>query len=288
MRPSGTDRFGDSLAAQLIGGYKANSSNLFQLPSESYKFANKRRAANLLDWTQSLNTGLRTAHLRDPDGMATCFASECFIDELAHAAKLDAVEFRLKHLSDARHKAVVKAAADKAGWQTRTSPKSRETGPVVTGRGIAYAPRAGTVVAIVAEVEINMNTGRLRVTRFVAAHDCGFVVNPLSLVGTIEANLMQAMSRAMFEAVQFDEHKVTSSDWLSYPVADITDTPDQIDVVMINNTPGMKSTGAGEPATRPVAAAIGNAIFDATGVRIRRVPFTPEALRAAFNKEIKI
>ncbi len=288
VRPSGTDRFGDSLAAQLIGGYKANSSNLFQLPSESYKFANKRRAANLLDWTPSLNTGLRTAHLRDPDGMATCFASECFIDELAHAAKMDAVEFRLKHLSDARHKAVVKAAADKAGWQTRTSPKSPEHGPVVTGRGIAYAPRSGTVVAIVAEVEINMDTGKLRVTRFVAAHDCGFVVNPLSLVGTIEANLMQAMSRAMFEAVQFDEYKVTSSDWLSYPVADIADTPDQIDVVIINNTPDMKSTGAGEPATRPVAAAIGNAIFDATGVRIRRVPFSPEALRAAFNKEIKI
>ncbi len=288
VRSSGTDRFGDSLAAQLIGGHKANSTNLFQLPSESYKFANKRRAANLLDWTQSLNTGLRTAHLRDPDGMATCFASECFIDELAHASKMDAVEFRLKHLSDARHKAVVKAAANKAGWQTRTSPKSQEIRPVVTGRGIAYAPRSGTVVAIVADVEINMITGKLRVTRFIVAHDCGFVVNPLSLVGTIEANLMQAMSRAMFEAVQFDEHKVTSSDWVSYPVADITDTPDQIDVVIINNTPGMKSTGAGEPATRPVAAAIGNAIFDATGVRIRRVPFSPEALRAAFNAEIKI
>ena len=288
VRSSGTDRFGDSLAAQLIGGHEANSTNLFQLPSESYKFANKRRAANLLDWTQSLNTGLRTAHLRDPDGMATCFASECFIDELAHASKMDAVEFRLKHLSDARHKAVVKAAANKAGWQTRTSPKSQETRPVVTGRGIAYAPRSGTVVAIVADVEINMITGKLRVTRFIVAHDCGFVVNPLSLVGTIEANLMQAMSRAMFEAVQFDEHKVTSSDWVSYPVADITDTPDQIDVVIINNTPGMKSTGAGEPATRPVAAAIGNAIFDATGVRIRRVPFSPEALRAAFNAEIKI
>ena len=284
VRPSGTDAFGDSLAAQLVGGYKAKSTNLFQLPSESYKFANKRRAANLLDWTSSLNTGLRTAHLRDPDGMATCFASECFIDELAHAAKMDAVEFRLKHLSDARHKAVVKAAADKAGWQSRPSAQMRMTGSIVKGRGIAYAPRAGTVVAIVADVEINIETGKLRVTRFVAAHDCGFVVNPMSLVGTVEANLMQAMSRAMFEAVQFDEHKVTSVDWISYPVADITDTPDQIDVVIVNNLPGMKSTGAGEPATRPVAAAIGNAIFDATGVRIRRVPFTPAALKAAFKQ----
>ena len=285
VRPSGTDKFGDSLAAQLIGGHKAHSTNLFQLPAESYKFANKRRAANLLDWTQSLNTGLRTAHLRDPDGMATCFASECFIDELAHAAKMDAVEFRLKHLSDARDKAVVKAAADKAGWQSRPSPQpqSQRAGPVVTGRGIAYAPRAGSVVAIVAEVEINLDTGKLRVTRFVAAHDCGFVVNPLSLVGTVEANLMQAMSRAMFEAVQFDEYKVNSVDWVSYPVVDMTDTPNEIEVVILGNTPDKKSTGAGEPATRPVAAAIGNAIFDATGVRIRRVPFTAEALKAALK-----
>ena len=283
VRPSGTDTFGDGLAAQLIGGYKANSSNLFQLPSEGYKFANKRRAANLLDWTASLNTGLRTAHLRDPDGMATCFASECFIDELAFASKMDAVAFRLKHLSDTRHKAVVSAAADKAGWQTRVSAGPRGAGPVLTGRGIAYAPRAGTLVAIVAEIEINIDTGKLRVSRFVAAHDCGFVVNPLSLVGTVEANLIQAMSRAMFEAVQFDEHRVTSIDWMTYPILDITDVPDQIEVVILNNSPDVKSTGAGEPATRPVAAAIGNAIFDATGVRMRRVPFTPLALKAALK-----
>ena len=292
VRPSGTDSFGDSLAAQLVGGHKAKSTNLFQLPSESYKFANKRRAANLLDWTQSLNTGLRTAHLRDPDGMATCFASECFIDEMAHAAKMDAVEFRLKYLSDARHKAAVKAAADKAGWQTRVSASQLGkgvggVGPMRTGRGIAYAPRAGTVVAIVAEVEVNIQTGKLRVTRFVASHDCGFVVNPMSLLGTVEANLVQAMSRAMFEAVQFDEYKVNSVDWISYPVADMTDTPNEIEVVILGNTPDKKSTGAGEPATRPVAAAIGNAIFDATGVRIRRVPFTAEALRAALKPALK-
>ena len=283
-RPSGTDSFGDSLAAQLIGGHKTNSTNLFQLPSESYKFANKRRAANLIDWTESLNTGLRTAHLRDPDGMATCFASECFIDELAHAANADPVEFRLKYLSDARHRQVVQAAADKANWQPRPSPNVRRIGPWLTGRGIAYAPRAGSVVAIVAEIDVNITTGKLRVTRFVAAHDCGFVINPASLVGTVEANLMQAMSRAMFEAVQFDEHKVTSVDWLTYPIADITDTPDAIDVVIVNNLLANKSLGAGEPATRPVAAAIGNAIFDATGVRVRRVPFNVESLKAAFTK----
>jgi CO/xanthine dehydrogenase Mo-binding subunit len=138
-------------------------------------------------------------------------------------------------------------------------------------------------VAIVAEVEIHIDTGGLRVTRFVAAHDSGFVINPMSLTGTVEANLMQAMSRAMFEAVQFDEYKVTSVDWASYPILDMSDVPDVVEVVLVNNVPGMKSTGAGEPATRPVAAAIGNAIFDATGVRIRRVPFTAAALKAAFK-----
>src|SRR5258706_7855549 len=123
-----------------------------------------------------------------------------------------------------------------------------------------------------------MDTGRLRVTRFVAAHDSGLVINPMSLTGTVEANLMQAMSRAMFEAVQFDEYKVTSIDWASYPILDMSDVPDVVEVVLVNNVPGMKSTGAGEPAPRPVAAAIGNANFDAPGGRIRRVPFTAEGL----------
>ena len=288
VRPSGTDNFGDSLAAQLIGGHKAASTDLFQLPSEAYIFPNKRRAAHIIPWEHSLNTGLRTAHLRDPDGMATCFASECFIDELAFAARMDPVEFRLQYLSDPRHKAVVKAAAEGAGWQMRPSPKLENKGPVVTGRGIAYAPRSGSVVAIVADVEVNIDTGKCRVTRFVAAHDCGFVVNPGNLVGTVEANLMQAMSRAMHEEVRFNERQVTSVDWLSYPILDMTEVPDSVEVIIVNNVPESPSRGAGEPATRPVAAVIGNAIFDATGVRVRRVPFTESALKAAFREHRKV
>ncbi len=127
-----------------------------------------------------------------------------------------------------------------------------------------------------------MDTGALRVTRFVTAHDCGFVVNPLNLRGTIEANLIQSMSRAMHEAVQFDATRVRSVDWVSYPIVDMTEVPDAIEIVVLNNTPEAESKGAGEPSTRPTAAAIANAIFDATGVRIRRVPFTAEALQAAF------
>ena len=284
VRPSGTGNFGDSLAGQLIGGQQAASSDLFQLPSEAYVFPSKRRAAHVIAWEKSLNTGLRTAHLRDPDGMATCFASECFIDELAFAAKTDPVEFRLQYLSDPRHKAVISAAAAGAGWQPQRTPRQESSGPIVTGRGIAYAPRGGAIVAIVADVEVNIETGKCRVTRFVAAHDCGFVINPRSLVGTVEANLIQAMSRAMHEEVRFNAHQVTSVDWMSYPVVDITDVPDRIDVILVNNIAESASKGAGEPATRPVAAVIGNAIFDATGVRIRRVPFTQAALLAAFRE----
>ena len=282
IRPSGTDAPGDALSVQLIGGAKANSTDLFQYSDENYRFANKRKTSHLVAWEQSLTTGLRTAHLRDPDGMAMCFASECFLDEMAHAAGYDPVAFRLAHLGEGRDRGVIAAAAQKAGWQARTTPAGKRAG-VVRERGIAYAPRAGTMVALIAEVEVNMDSGKMRVTRFVVAHDCGFVVNPMSLAGTIEANLIQAMSRAMYEQVDFTPTRVTSVDWATYPIVEMTDIPDSIDIEIVNNRPDAKSFGAGEPSTRPVAAAIANALFDATGVRIRRVPFTPLNLQSAFR-----
>lgn len=282
IRPSGTDAPGDALSVQLIGGARANSTDLFQYPEENYRFPNKRTTSHLVAWEQSLPTGLRTAHLRDPDGMAMCFASECFVDELAHAAGRDPVEFRLAHLEAERDRGVILAAAKRAGWEPRPAPSAKRSG-TVRGRGIAYAPRAGTMVAMVAEVEVNMDSGKMRVTRFVVGHDCGFVVNPMSLAGTIEANLIQAMSRAMYEQVNFTPTRVTSVDWATYPIAEMGDVPDSIDIEIVNNRPDAKSLGAGEPSTRPVAAAIANALFDATGVRIRRVPFTPAALQAAFR-----
>jgi nicotinate dehydrogenase subunit B len=153
----------------------------------------------------------------------------------------------------------------------------------VQGQGVAYAPRAGTLVAVVADVEVDRESGKFRVTRFTCAHDCGFVVNPLSLRGTIEANLVQAMSRAKHEAVRFDGSRVLSVDWITYPIVDMTEVPDAIEIVMLNNEPRAKSTGAGEPSSRPVAAAIANALHDALGVRVRRVPFTPDVVLAAIK-----
>jgi len=282
IRPSSTSEAGDALSSQLIGGMATKSTDRFQFSAESYGFPHKRKVSHLVAWEQSIATGLRTAHLRDPDGMATCFASECFIDELAAAAGVDPVEFRLRYLTNARERAVVEAAAERAGWTRRASPNRGQTGVIRTGRGIAYAPRNGTVVALVAEVTVNLETGELKVNRFVVAHDCGFVINPGSLRGTIEANLMHGLSRTLHEAVQFTANEVTSVDWATYPALDITEIPEAVDIVMLNNRPDAKMYGAGEPATRPVAAVIGNALFDATGVRVRTVPFTRERLKAAF------
>ena len=283
VRNNGTEVAGDTLAAQLIGGYHGKGTDWAQFPSESYGFPNVRKVSHTIGWDRSLATGLRTAHLRDPDGMATCFASESFADELAFATGMDPVEFRLRYLTDAKDIAVVKAAAQKAGWLKRVGPRPRDGARLAIGRGIAYAPRNGSRVAIVAEVEVDRETGATRVRRFTCAHDCGFVVNPSSLAGTIEANLIQGMSRAMHEAVRFDASRVLSVDWLTYPIVDMTEVPDAIDIVLVGNRVGAKSLGAGEPSTRPVAAAIANAIFDATGARPRRVPFTPESVLAAIQ-----
>ncbi len=283
LRPSGTDVPGNSLAAQILGTYQPKSKDEHKFSEESYAFPAKRKVSHLLDWKRSLGTPLRTAHFRDPDGPQTCFASESFADEVAYAAGVDPVAFRLRYIHDKREKAVVDAAAVKSGWQPHAAPRRTKEGGLLVGHGIAHAPRHGTMVAVVAEVAVDPATGRYRVRRFTVAHDCGFVVNPRSLEGTIEANLVQAMSRAMHEEVRFDATRVLSVDWITYPIVDTMEVPDAVDIVIVGNVPGAKSFGAGEPTTRPVAAAIANALHDAIGAPVRRVPLTPEAVLAAMK-----
>ncbi len=152
----------------------------------------------------------------------------------------------------------------------------------MSGRGIAYAQRGPTRCAVVAEVEVDRSSGKIWGRRFTVAHDCGQIINPDGLRHTIEGNIVQGLSRALWEEVKFDPENVTSIDWMTYPILDITDAPEEIDIVLINR-PEIAPSGAGEPSTRPVAAAVANAIFDATGVRIRRVPFTPDRVRAALS-----
>src|SRR5262245_7535170 len=271
----------DTLAGHLRG-IELKSGDNFGIPAESYEFANKRTYWETIPPLLDRASPLRSSHLRDPVGPQIQFASESFMDELAHTLNLDPVEFRLRHVKDARDIAVIKAAAEKAGWQPRPSPRRDQTGNKVSGRGIAYAQRNGTRVAIVAEVDVDRSTGKIFARKFTVAHDCGQIINPDGLKHTIEGNIIQGLSRTIWEETKFDAKSVTSIDWVSYPILDITETPAAIDIVLIDR-PNVPPSGAGEPSMRPLTAAIANAIFDATGVRIRRVPFTPDRVRASMS-----
>jgi CO/xanthine dehydrogenase Mo-binding subunit len=269
-----------SLAGQLMD-WPIVSVDAFNTPSEAYHVPNKRAAWETIAPLLDRASPLRSSHLRDPVGPQIHFASESFIDEAAAAAGADPIAFRLRHLKDARDIALIKAVAEKSGWQTRPSPRSDQSGAKVSGRGMAYAQRNGTRVAIVAEVEVDRNSGKIWGRKFTVAHDCGQIINPDGVVKAIEGNIIQGMSRTVWEEVQFDSKNVTSTDWMSYPILDITETPEAIDCVLINH-PEIAPTGAGEGSIRPLAAAMANAIFDATGVRLRRIPFTPDRVKAAF------
>jgi hypothetical protein len=271
----------DTLAGQTLG-VDLKSGDGFGIPAESYVFANKRTAWEVIPPLLDRASPLRTSHLRDPVGPQIHFASESFMDELAAATNVDAIEFRLRYVKDPRDIAVIKAAAEKSGWQTRPSPRKDQTGEKVSGRGIAYAQRNGTRVAMIAEVEIDRSSGKIRVRKFTVAHDCGQIINPDGVRMTVEGNIVQGISRTLWEEVKFDRNAVTSVDWMTYPILDITETPDEIDVVLINH-PEIAPSGAGEPSSRPIAAAVANAVFDATGVRIRRVPFSPDNVKSALS-----
>jgi len=271
----------DTLAGHFRG-IELKSGDNFGIPAESYEFANKRTYWETIPPFLDRASPLRSSHLRDPVGPQIQFASESFMDEVAHTLGVDPVEFRLRHVKDARDIAVIKAAAEKSGWQSRPSPRRDQTGSKVSGRGIAYAQRNGTRCAIVAEVDIDRTTGKIFARKFTIAHDCGQIINPEGLKHTIEGNIIQGLSRTIWEETKFDTKSVTSVDWVSYPILDITETPAVIDIVLIDR-PGVAPSGAGEPSMRPLAAAVANAIFDATGVRIRRVPFTPDRVKQAMS-----
>ncbi len=287
------------LISQLIGTRLATPNRgRGATPSEMYAVPNRRTTTQVVRLPSIWETPLRTGNLREPNGPQVTFASESFIDELAAAANSDPVEFRLNLLNGgtdddsgfkrARSIATIRAAADAYGWDTRPSPKPRGAGRILTGRRIAYSFRSETVVAEIAEIEVNRETGHVWVKRLVCAHDCGLVINPEGLRGTIEGGMLHSLSRALHEEVQFDTEKVTSVDWVSHPSLRHTDTPEKIDVVLVNgdpdpDRPDLPHYGAGEAVCKPLVAAVANAIYDATGVRIRRVPFRDERVLAALQ-----
>ncbi len=219
---------------------------------------------------------LRPSNLRAPGKIANAFAVASFTDELAAAARRDAVEFRLAGLSDPRGVEVVKRAAALVGWRPRPSP-----GPGGLGRGFAYVHYKNneTYVAMAMEAEVDRASGAIRVRRVACAHDCGLVVNPDALRMQIEGAVLQTLSRALHEEVAFDRSRVTSVDWSSYRILGFPEVPAiAIDLVVRPQEPPL---GGGEASATPVAAALANAIHDACGARLRAVPFTPERVRAA-------
>ena len=278
------DAMGNYLGAQLTGIPNTTGVDEFAqwgVQAPPYSFHNIHAVAHVIPALYGTASPLRTTHLRDPEGPATSFAVESFMDEIAAAAGVDPLDLRLKYLDEPRAKAVLTAAAQKAGWDRRPSPKKNSaSGEIATGRGIGLSTRNGTYVGTVAEVEVNRRTGAVRVKRFVCAHDCGLIINPDALRTTIEANLIQSMGRTLKEEVMFDRSNVTSVDWRTYPVARALDIPSQVEVVLLNH-PELPPNGAGEPSSRNVPAAIANAVFDATGARVRQMPLTPARVKAA-------
>jgi CO/xanthine dehydrogenase Mo-binding subunit len=217
--------------------------------------------------------------------VATTFATEGFMDELAVAAGADPIEFRMRHLTSDRAIAALKAVAELGGWQPRTGPKPASTGRIATGRGMALVQRPGapdrpnTFVGMVVDIEVDRETGGVVVKRVAVSHDCGLIINPDGLRNQIEGNVIQTISRTLKEELKFDSGNVTTLDWDGYPILSFKEVP-QIDMVLLDR-PDLPASGAGEPSACPVTAAIANAIFDAVGVRLREAPFTPARVKGA-------
>jgi CO/xanthine dehydrogenase Mo-binding subunit len=246
----------------------------------TYVFPNNRTTLH----QSKVSAALRVSALRGLGSPQNTFANESFIDELAATAGVDPIQFRIRHLQDARAIAVLQAVAKLALWDERPSPQAVSGAGVdlLTGRGVGFVQydNHSAYVAVVARVRLDPRSGKVSVWQVSAAHDCGLVVNPDGVKNQVEGNVLQALSRALMEEVVFDREGVTALDWSSYPILRFSDVPEKVDVMLLNR-PDLPMLGAGEATTSPVAAAVANAIFDATGRRIRQLPLTPLRVRAA-------
>ena len=233
--------------------------------------------------THGVRSTFFTGPLRSPERLQNTFAHESFIDEIAASLRVDPVEYRLKHLGDPRLKAVVSAAAKAANWQARPSPRpaGRRSG-VASGRGMSCVLYEGDngYCAMVAEVDVNQDSGVVTVRRLVIANDSGPISNPDGLRNQLEGGAIQGISRTLLEEVTWDDQKITSVDWRTYKPLFLNAEVPTIEIVLINR-PDMPAAGAGETSVTVTAGAIANAIFDATGLRLHQVPFTPERVKAA-------
>ena len=227
---------------------------------------------------------LRTSAIRAPGKVANTFAVESFVDEVASAARVDPVEFRLRRITNPRGIEVLQRVAARMGWQPRPSPRPADpSAAILTGRGIAYIhyKHDETLVAMGMEVAVERATGRIRVTRVVCAQDCGLMINPDCVQSQLEGNIIQTISRTLHEEIVYDRDRVTTVDWASYPILTFPEVPMlEFELIQRLDQPPL---GVGEAASTPVPAALGNAVFDATGVRLRTVPFRADRVKAALT-----
>jgi nicotinate dehydrogenase subunit B len=276
-------RAADLLAGHLLG-VPLQPGQSFEIPVASYRFEHKRLGWETIPPLMDRASPMRTTHLRDPYGPPILFGSESFMDEVAAATGADPVDFRLRYLTHPRDRDAVRIAAEHYGWEKRSSPRDgQKDAEVAVGRGIAYRRHFTTFIALIAEVRVHRKTGVIEPVRYVCAHDVGLIVNPDTLRHVIDRQLIYGTSRTMFEELHFDHAMVTSVDWESYPVLRADFPLPQIDIVLIDR-PEEAPSGAAEMALGLVPAAIGNAVFDATGVRLRRVPFTPARVKAELER----
>ena len=251
-----------------------------------YTYANLRVTVN------DMPPILRASWLRGVSALPNSFAHESYVDELASAAGVDPVEFRLRHLDDPRARELLQATTARAGWRPRTTSGTLGSeGDILHGQGVAYAryvhskwPGFGAAwAAWVADVDVNRRTGEVHVRRVVVGHDAGLTINPAGVEHQVHGNVIQATSRALHERVpvRTQDNTVAAKEWGSYPILSFRQVP--VIEVMQMPRPDQPPLGAGESASVPGTAAIANAIFDATGIRFRQPPFSPEVVRAALN-----
>jgi nicotinate dehydrogenase subunit B len=271
------------LTAQLLSGQAAPPPR-FSFGAErnartNYSFPRQRVTIHWLE-----DSPLRGSSFRSLGGAENTFANESFVDELAAAIRVDPLEFRLRYLAEPRLREVLLAAAEKAGWQPRPSPLPRQEG-WAEGRGLAFARYENdqAIVACIAFVAVDNESGAVRVKRIVVAHDCGLIINPDGVRNQIEGSIIQSLSRALKEEVKFNQWRVASVDWETYPILKFSEVP-EVEIVLINR-PEQPALGAGEPSHVTTAAAVANAIFDATGARVRQIPFTPDRIKMALGGE---
>jgi CO/xanthine dehydrogenase Mo-binding subunit len=231
-----------------------------------------------------VNGYLKASNLRSPLDVSFAFASEQALDELAHMAGIDAIEFRRRNMSDPRWLGVLDAASKAANWTPRVAAPAGAQGRIVTGRGVALGTHLSSYGAAVAEVRVNRDTGAVVATHLYGALDAGLVVNPALVENQISGQLVQAASRTLKEEVTFSKTNVTSLDWNSYPILRFGEHP-AVTPIVVQRT-DQRSTGAGEEIVAAASAAIANAFFDATGVRLREYPLTPARVKAALARTL--